>query len=316
MGALINGVALLALSFTLIIEALQRFFIPETIEAPWLVLWVGSAGLIVNLVGLLLFHDHSHGHGHGHSHGESHAHHHGHESPRRLMGSDDSFALEQVVQEIQELDNPIQLGNKVIRVAALMHERTISIDDIDAEPSSSSVQIKISSDDALHSHPHSSHGHSSNKSEHSHSDKHHQHKHSNDTEHSDHDHSDHDHEHGEHNHSVDHHGGHGHSHDLNMHGVFLHVLGDLLASFGVIISALVIIFANGTWTIYVDPFTSLFITAIIIFATIPLVRSACYILLQRTPPSVSVEALRQDIMCIPGGITFSGTFLENTNHFI
>jgi zinc transporter 1 len=45
---------------------------------------------------------------------------------------------------------------------------------------------------------------------------------------------------------------------------------------------------------------SILITIIIMFSTIPLVKSAGFILLQRTPPSVSVELLRKDILTIPG----------------
>ena len=51
------------------------------------------------------------------------------------------------------------------------------------------------------------------------------------------------HEHGDHSH------GHDHSHDLNMHGVFLHVMGDLLASIGVLVSAIIIIFIKDPWTL-------------------------------------------------------------------
>lgn len=45
---------------------------------------------------------------------------------------------------------------------------------------------------------------------------------------------------------------------------------------------------------------SLLITLIIIKATIPLVKSACFILLQGTPSSVSVELLRKDILKLKG----------------
>ena len=38
-----------------------------------------------------------------------------------------------------------------------------------------------------------------------------------------------------------------------MRGVYLHVLGDALGSVIVIISALIIKYASGKWTIYVDP---------------------------------------------------------------
>lgn len=68
LGALINAVFLLALCFTIVIEALQRFFDPQEISQPKLVLVVGIAGLLSNGVGLVLFHEHGHSHGHGHSH--------------------------------------------------------------------------------------------------------------------------------------------------------------------------------------------------------------------------------------------------------
>ncbi|KAJ3005122.1 hypothetical protein HKX48_000866 [Thoreauomyces humboldtii] len=69
LGALVNGVFLLALCFTIFIEALQRFAQPKAVDRPMLVLVVGAIGLAINTVGLGLFHDHAHGHGHGHSHG-------------------------------------------------------------------------------------------------------------------------------------------------------------------------------------------------------------------------------------------------------
>ena len=113
LGALVNGVFLLALVFTIVIEAIQRFITPQgmgpiswaletsncfatDIVNPKLVLIVGGIGLVFNISGMLIFghagHGHSHG-GHGHSevaedvpvdeedekdgkHGHSHAHTH------------------------------------------------------------------------------------------------------------------------------------------------------------------------------------------------------------------------------------------------
>ena len=57
---------------------------------------------------------------------------------------------------------------------------------------------------------------------------------------------------------------------LNMRGVFLHVLGDALGSVVVIISALCIMFVDGDWKYYLDPVMSLIIVVIIITTTIPL----------------------------------------------
>ncbi|KAJ0026521.1 hypothetical protein NQD34_017521 [Periophthalmus magnuspinnatus] len=68
MGALVNAVFLTALCFTIVLEAIERFTEPHEIEGPLVVIGVGAAGLLVNLLGLCLFHGHSGG-GHGHSHG-------------------------------------------------------------------------------------------------------------------------------------------------------------------------------------------------------------------------------------------------------
>ena len=56
LGALVNSVFLIALCFSIFVEAIQRFHENEGISDPKLVLIVGCIGLAVNLVGLLLFH--------------------------------------------------------------------------------------------------------------------------------------------------------------------------------------------------------------------------------------------------------------------
>ncbi|XP_022653479.1 zinc transporter 1-like isoform X2 [Varroa jacobsoni] len=72
LGALVNAVFLVALCFSIFVESLKRFYKPETIDEPMLILYVGVAGLVVNIIGLFLFHEHGHSHsGHG---GHSHAH--------------------------------------------------------------------------------------------------------------------------------------------------------------------------------------------------------------------------------------------------
>lgn len=72
MGALVNAVFLTALCFTIVLEAIERFTEPHEIESPLVVVGVGAAGLLINLLGLCLFHGHAGG-GHGHSHG-GHSH--------------------------------------------------------------------------------------------------------------------------------------------------------------------------------------------------------------------------------------------------
>jgi len=69
LGALVNAVFLVALCFSITVESLKRFYEMETIHNPRMILYVGVMGLIVNLIGLFLFHEH--GSSHGHSHGLS-----------------------------------------------------------------------------------------------------------------------------------------------------------------------------------------------------------------------------------------------------
>jgi cation diffusion facilitator family transporter len=73
-GALTNGVFLVALCFTIAIGAIQRIFQPVEITAPIAVLSVGGVGLAFNLFGMVLF---AGNHGHGHSHGTGDANLHG-----------------------------------------------------------------------------------------------------------------------------------------------------------------------------------------------------------------------------------------------
>ncbi len=72
LGALVNAVFLVALCFSITIEACKRFIEEEEIHNPELLLVVGVIGLFVNVIGLGLLYEYG-GH-HGHSHGLSHNH--------------------------------------------------------------------------------------------------------------------------------------------------------------------------------------------------------------------------------------------------
>jgi zinc transporter 1 len=92
-----------------------------------------------------------------------------------------------------------------------------------------------------------------------------------------------------------------HSHgDLNMRGVFLHVLGDALGNVGVIASALFIWLTEFSWRFYSDPAISLIITIIILGSAIPLCRAAARILLQAVPVGLNVDDIKADIESIDG----------------
>ncbi|XP_052871809.1 proton-coupled zinc antiporter SLC30A1 isoform X1 [Anopheles cruzii] len=69
LGALVNAVFLVALCFSITIEACKRFIEVEHIHEPELLIVVGVIGLLVNLLGLCLLHKHGGGGHLGHSHG-------------------------------------------------------------------------------------------------------------------------------------------------------------------------------------------------------------------------------------------------------
>lgn len=88
--------------------------------------------------------------------------------------------------------------------------------------------------------------------------------------------------------------------DLNIRGVFLHVLGDALGNAGVMISAAVIRFWKSPYAVHADPVVSLVITCIILWSTIPLVKAASRILLQAVPAGMDVDDIKEDIEKLPG----------------
>ena len=68
-GALMNACFMMVIVFMLFLESIERFLQPEELEKPYMVLIVGSLGLLMNIFGLCMFHGHSHGHSHSHGHG-------------------------------------------------------------------------------------------------------------------------------------------------------------------------------------------------------------------------------------------------------
>jgi solute carrier family 30 (zinc transporter), member 1 len=350
LGALVNGVFLVALCLSIFLEAIQRFVEPQVVSNPKLVLIVGCLGLASNILGLLLFHDHGHAHSGGeeHSHGdevshaeEGHSHSHSHDahtervkdqngsvadvlpsvvvagqqkSPKRDFNASDEDNTTLSAQSTQTPSRKSVSGGEPGR-----HRRRASgsfgrgygsVDNINIHPASfrneiiqaSRLEARVDEEDSgeeealLDEHGHPNHGKASH-SRHAHDfvnygsldgkrnsrvynhDDHHHNKPKDAAEHAGHS-----------------HGGHGHSHgDLNMRGVFLHVLGDALGNIGVIVTALIIWLTSFPGRYYFDPAISLVITVIILCSAIPLCKAASRILLQAVPMGMSIDEIRADI---------------------
>lgn len=333
LGALVNGVFLVALCVTIFLEAIQRFVEKPNVTNPKLVLIVGCLGLASNIVGLVLFHDvgHSHGpggHSHGdeeagHSHEEGHAHTHEHDHEHEHVQTTPS-EVSPLVKKQSHGHNHTRFSTtdedsttvtsrqttpnrKSIDVSSSRHRRRTSgfgsVDNIQIHPASfrhDIIQAARYQDEPLeeeallnedshehnlnHEHVKHSHGGHSGTTygatsiEIANAHKHHNHSQPKSSEG----------------------GGHGHSHaDLNMRGVFIHVMGDALGNIGVIATALVIWLTTFPGRFYFDPAISLVITAIILTSAIPLCKAASRILLQAVPMGLSIDEIRADIEDLP-----------------
>lgn len=87
-----------------------------------------------------------------------------------------------------------------------------------------------------------------------------------------------------------------HEHSLNVRGAYLHVLGDMLASFGTVVAAVVIRYTG--W-LAADPIASLLTTLLIVAGAWTLVREAVDVLLEASPPHIELDTVRTRLESIP-----------------
>jgi cobalt-zinc-cadmium efflux system protein len=91
---------------------------------------------------------------------------------------------------------------------------------------------------------------------------------------------------------------HGHAHDdLNVRSAFLHVLGDAMASVGVILGGIVMIFTQ--WYV-LDALISMVIVAIISWGAFRVLREAVHILLEGVPRHIDINVLVKKMRSVPG----------------
>ncbi|KAJ6305112.1 hypothetical protein OIU78_020619 [Salix suchowensis] len=276
----VNAVLLVLVGALIVLESFERILDPQEISTNSL-LTVSIGGLVVNLVGLVFFHEeHHHAHGgagscsHAHSHSDSHCHHNSHD------------------QEKHDEHAPVshECHEKSLASHDDHHEHHLcdhqSIIDSSKIGNSDSHDPRGNAHDHEHSsHAHHQHGHCDHSPDHRCLDHHHHHANPHEFQHSD---SKSDSSLGKscsqqrapvsgqeeskkhHHHHIDH----------NMEGIFLHVLADTMGSVGVVISTLLIKYKG--WLV-ADPACSIFISVLIVSSVISLLRNSAEILLQRIP---------------------------------
>ncbi|CDW51946.1 zinc transporter 1 [Trichuris trichiura] len=239
LGALVNAVFLLALCFSIFIEGLKRLVEPEEIEHPLQILIVGVIGLIVNVIGIFMFHGHASLSGHGHSHG------------KRLVSS---------VSEQDEFEGSIEQLNSLSGA----HNISVLADSVKSD-----VFNNVTNESARRKRDYKDPKLIPDIT----------------------------------------------STQMNMHGVFLHVLGDAFGSVIVIVNAIICWQVDSiTLRRYLDPSLSLCLALIITCTTVPLrmhcasfelivrkcfcisVKESALILLQTVPTHINVDQIQLKLL--------------------
>ncbi|GJJ08869.1 hypothetical protein Clacol_003089 [Clathrus columnatus] len=307
-AALINGVFLLALCFSIFMEAIERFFSTPEISTPKLVVIVGSLGLASNFLGLFLFHEHSHDHG-DQSHSSVAQPNLNKKAGDRNIHRTRDGVLPLTTDDLDVADgnvngaprsNSLESFNQLYGYPAATRASLVQAaqnleagasdpdmehyyDDPPTERSDSGPTMAIDSvGEEAEVAEDTREGASSTINV-------------------------------EtpmtaaaigsvptttpRSRSKDRHARPG---SMNMRALVLHVLGDALGNVGVIATGLVIWLSTWEYRFYFDPVISLVITVIIFSSAMPLVRSAAFILLQAVPSTVSLQDLRVEIQRVPG----------------
>ncbi|HLB29256.1 MAG TPA: cation diffusion facilitator family transporter [Dehalococcoidia bacterium] len=84
---------------------------------------------------------------------------------------------------------------------------------------------------------------------------------------------------------------------LNIKGAYLHVLGDMLGSLGVIASVAIILAVG--W-LYADPLFSVLIALFLAVRTLPLLRDSLHVLLEGTPAHIDTVVMEKALRQVPG----------------
>ena len=85
--------------------------------------------------------------------------------------------------------------------------------------------------------------------------------------------------------------------DLNVKSAFFHLAADALVTAGVVAAGIVIWLTNWLW---LDPVVSLVVSAVIVFGTWGLLKSAIGLALDAVPEGLDIAAVRAHLLALPG----------------
>ncbi|KAE9547528.1 hypothetical protein FO519_009261 [Halicephalobus sp. NKZ332] len=95
----------------------------------------------------------------------------------------------------------------------------------------------------------------------------------------------------------DHGHGHGHGTNINIRAAFVHVIGDLVQSIGVLLAAVIIKFTG--WEI-ADPICTFLFSILVLITTGTVIRDTIRVLMECAPSHINIEKVRSDLMAVSG----------------
>jgi cobalt-zinc-cadmium efflux system protein len=87
------------------------------------------------------------------------------------------------------------------------------------------------------------------------------------------------------------------SHSLNVRAAYLHVVGDLLGSIGVILGGVLL------WLFHwnpIDPIITIVFALAIVFGSAKIIKQTILVLMESSPPHIDAHAIERDLLSIPG----------------
>ncbi|KAJ0965485.1 hypothetical protein J5N97_026623 [Dioscorea zingiberensis] len=318
----VNAVLLVLVGALIVLESFERILDPQEISTNSL-LTVSIGGLLVNVVGLIFFHEehhHAHGGGGGCSHSHSHhqhqhhdhhdkhdkldAHnhhdHHHHHDAHDIVMQDHEASIEQHQCSVGSHESSgghphaVQINHCCNHDNHNREDHHFLHTEVQTHQSSFEHNYKHQSQDfpsKCHFSVHTNNGlHGENKSC--------SHKETINS-------------------SSEHHKSHSsfskrqhHQIDHNMEGIFLHVLADTMGSLGVVVSTLLIKYKG--WFV-ADPACSIFISIMIVSSVVPLLKNSAETLLQRVPRAneQDLKVALHDLMKVEGVCGFRNLHVWN-----
>jgi cobalt-zinc-cadmium efflux system protein len=89
----------------------------------------------------------------------------------------------------------------------------------------------------------------------------------------------------------------GSKHDINVRSAYIHMVGDAVSAFGVVVAGAVVVI---TGRLIADPIVSLMIAAFILWSSYDVVRDSATVLLEGTPPGTDMPAVVAAIRSVSG----------------